>query len=159
MLKKIKASLKSGNTAAFIGQFIKFGLVGLSNTIISTAITYVFLFIDDTLLYTGYVVGFVVSVLNAYLWNSRYVFENVQGKKWKAVLKVYVSYGLSFLLGFLFMYIFVDIAGQSKWLAQPASLCFTIPLNFFMNKYWAFKKSKKEEGTSNEKNINSDSDV
>lgn len=159
MLKKLKASLKNGNTATFIGQFIKFGLVGLSNTIISTAITYVFLFIDDSLLYIGYVVGFVVSVLNAYFWNSRYVFDSKPKGKMKAVLKVYVSYGSTFLLGFLFMYIFVDIAGQSKWLAQPASLCFTIPLNFLMNKYWAFKKTKKEEGTSNEKNINSDSNV
>lgn len=144
MLKKRRESLNKGGATTVV-QLIKFGLVGISNTMISTAITYGFLFVNDDFLYIGYVVGFLISVLNAYFWNSRFVFDKKPEKEIKAVLKVYVSYGLTFILGFVFMYVFVDVAGQSKWLAQPASLCFTIPLNFLMNKYWAFKKTNKED--------------
>ena len=48
-------------------QFIKFGLVGGINTIISLAIYYLFLMIDPELYLLGNVTGFVVSTLNAYL--------------------------------------------------------------------------------------------
>ncbi|MBR1731660.1 MAG: GtrA family protein, partial [Ruminococcus sp.] len=83
-------------------QFIKFGMVGVSNTVISYAAAALYLLIfGDTVVNAliGNFIGFVLSVINSYFWNSRFVFKNKSednGKK--AFAKVVVSYGLSLLL-------------------------------------------------------------
>ena len=47
-------------------QFIKFGLVGISNTAISLAVYYIFLWINHSLYLVGSIVGFIVSVANSF---------------------------------------------------------------------------------------------
>ena len=78
------------------------------------------------------IIGFLISVLNAYYWNNKYVFaRNEKNNTPKKLLKVYISYGSTFLL--------VDIWHVSEYIAPIINLCITIPLNFILNKLWAFK--------------------
>ena len=123
-------------------QFLKFGIVGLSNTFVSLAIYYVFLWIDQKLYLIGNVVGWVVSVANAYYWNNKYVFGDGQKgfiQMLKKLAKTYLSYGATFLLSTLFLYIEVDILGLSSVISPFINLVITIPLNFLLNKFWAFR--------------------
>lgn len=123
-------------------QFLKFGIVGLSNTFVSLAIYYVFLWIDQKLYLIGNVVGWVVSVANAYYWNNKYVFGDGQKgfiQMLKKMAKTYLSYGATFLLSTLFLYIEVDILGLSSVISPFINLVITIPLNFLLNKFWAFR--------------------
>ena len=81
-----------------IGQFIKFVIVGCSNTIINLAVYYSFLYLGCNYL-IAYVCGFCISVCNAFYWNNKYVFKNKQEKSiLRAFLKVFASYGTSFIL-------------------------------------------------------------
>ncbi|MFR1477062.1 MAG: hypothetical protein ACLSB9_15875 [Hydrogeniiclostridium mannosilyticum] len=50
-----------------LGQFIKFGLIGASNTLISTAIYYVFVWIDPKFYFLGNAVGWIISYLIAFI--------------------------------------------------------------------------------------------
>lgn len=59
----------------FALQFIKFGIIGVSNTLIGLGIYYIFIFINSGLYLVGNTVGFLVSVINAYYWNNKYVFN------------------------------------------------------------------------------------
>lgn len=123
-------------------QFLKFGIVGLSNTFVSLAVYYVFLWIDQKLYLIGNVVGWVVSVANAYYWNNKYVFGDGQKgfiQMLKKLAKTYLSYGATFLLSTLFLYIEVDILGLSSVISPFINLVITIPLNFLLNKFWAFR--------------------
>jgi len=120
-------------------QFIKFGLVGVSNTLISLAIYYTFVLISKDLYIVGNTVGFVVSVLNAYFWNNKYVFKKSQKGNAKPLLKTFISYGCTFLLGTGLLYLMVDIIGISEFIAPIINLIITIPINFLMNRFWAFK--------------------
>ncbi len=61
-------------------QFMKFGIVGLSNTAISLGIYYLFIWINRNLYLIGNAVGFIVSVLNSYFWNSKFVFKKKDEK-------------------------------------------------------------------------------
>ena len=120
-----------------IMQFIKFGIVGLSNTLIALLVYYVLLFIGVNYLIAN-VFSWVVSVFNAFYWNNKYVFQN--DTIWfKALIKTYISYGVSFLLGTLLLFILVAGCGISEVIAPLLSLVITIPLNFIMNKFWTFK--------------------
>ena len=55
-------------------QFIKFGMVGVSNTVVSLATYYLFTFFGVHYLIAN-ALGFVTGTLNAYYWNSKFVFK------------------------------------------------------------------------------------
>lgn len=145
-MKKLLARLGIRNRDDFWRlalQFIKFGIVGLSNTLISLAIYYLFVWIDPALYMWGNVVGWVVSVANAFFWSNRYVFRNEDHSARavaRRVLKTYLTYGSTFLLSTLLLYLEVQVWGLSEWIAPLINLLVTIPLNFLLNKLWAFKK-------------------
>jgi putative flippase GtrA len=125
-----------------LAQFIKFGLVGLSNTLVSWMCYYVILWINDDLYMLGSLVGTVVSIANAFFWNDRFVFtggEKTRQSKMKRLGKTYISYGGTSLLSIVLLWLEVQL-GVSKVIAPVVNLIITIPLNFVINKLWTFKR-------------------
>ena len=108
-------------------QFVKFGMVGLSNTLLSYILNVMVLLILMPFsvswdFFAGNIVGFVLSVLWSFYWNNRLVFTVKEGEHrsmWKALLKTYLSYGFTGII--------------------LSNLLFSVPINFVMNKLWAFK--------------------
>lgn len=129
-------------------QFIKFGFVGVLNTIISLAIYYLFVWFDNGLYIVGNIVGFIVSTLNSYLLNSKFVFSKKSDEvsdqktspKVNEIVKTYLSYGISLGLSTLLLYLEVQVGNMSEKIAPLINLLITIPLNFCMNKFWVYKK-------------------
>lgn len=119
-------------------QFIKFSIVGLSNTLISLAIYYVCLWLGFHYLLAN-LLGFLISVWNAYYWSSKYVFKDTEQKNTKVLIKVYASYGATFLLSTILLMLFVQGLGISDKIAPILNLCVTVPLNFLLNKIWVYK--------------------
>lgn len=125
-------------------QFIKFGIVGISNTLINLLVYYLCLFLGLSYI-TAYTLGFIVSVCNAFYWNNKYVFTNKKEKNiYKAFLKVFASYGVSFLFSIGLISFLVEIMHVSTFWAPILKLVVTIPLNFILNKLWAFKDSSQD---------------
>lgn len=120
-------------------QFVKFGIVGVSNTLISLLIYYIFIYINVKLYIIGNIVGFLISVLNSYYWNNRYVFKTENRNHFNALMKTYLSYGMTALLSIGLLVILVEVLNVSEVVAPIINLAVTIPLNFLLNKYWAFK--------------------
>lgn len=122
-------------------QFLKFGIVGLSNTLVSLAVYYVFLWINPGLYMIGNAIGWVVSVANAYYWNNRYVFADGEKglvRTLRKVAKTYLSYGATFLLTTMLLYVEVDVLQWSSAICPFLNLIISIPMNFLLNKFWAF---------------------
>jgi putative flippase GtrA len=118
-------------------QFIKFGIVGLSNTAIGLGTYYLFLFLDFHYMIAN-ILSWVISVFNAFYWNNQYVFKN--STAWcTALVRTYISYGFSFLFGCVVLYILVEWCGISDKIAPLLTLVITIPLNFVLNKFWTFR--------------------
>lgn len=133
-------------------QFVRFGLVGVWNTIFSYALNICSLLafqkagileMYDLDMYVANLIAFVISVLSSFLLNSRFVFKLSDGENrnvWYALLKCYLSYGFTgILLNNVLAYIWVSVLGISKFVAPALSLFIAIPINFLMNKLWAFK--------------------
>jgi putative flippase GtrA len=124
-------------------QFIKFGIVGVSNTLVSFAVYYIFIWIDPKLYLIGSALGWVVSVANAFYWNNKYVFRKGEGQTrnlGRALLKTYVAYGLTgIVLANALSYVWINVFGVSKYVAPLINLVISIPLNFIINKFWAFR--------------------
>lgn len=142
---------------AFFFQFIKFGIVGLSNTFISYAMYATLTFLGIPYLLAN-VAGFLLSVLNAFFWNNRYVFRKSADESrslWWSLAKTFLSYaGTGLVLANILFVVFVEKFGISKYIAPILTLVITIPLNFLINKFWSFRTTpvKKGEKVQNEEN-------
>lgn len=120
-----------------IVQFIKFSIVGISNTVLGLGVYYILLFFSVHYLIANIISG-IVSIFNAYYWNNRYVFSG--SNAWiKTLMRTYLSYGMSFLLTTILLWIFVEKCLVSQLVAPILTLFITTPLNFLMNKFWTFK--------------------
>ena len=126
-------------------QFIKFGIVGLSNTIISYVVYIVLVYAGLHYLIAS-IVAFIISVLNAFYWNNKYVFKkNVDHTRnvFHAFIKTYISYAFTGLIVHnLLLFIFIEFFFISKFIVPLLGLVITVPLNFILNRYWAFKSTK-----------------
>lgn len=120
-------------------QFIKFGIVGILNTLIGLGIYYIFIYIDVSLYIAGNTVGFIAGVLNSYYWNNKYVFSKSEEGHLGPLMRTFAAYGGTFLLGTALLFIMVQYLHISEWIAPLINLAVTIPLNFLLNKFWAFK--------------------
>lgn len=138
-------------------QFVKFGLVGFSNTIISYATYYILVPFFHCNKYVASVIGFILSVVNAFYWNNSYVFKKDEEEKRSPILafiKLFLSYaGTGLLLHNVLLWLFVDIIGINQYVAPIINLFITIPTNFLLNKFWAFRKEKRESGQTDDKDF------
>lgn len=123
-------------------QFIKFGLVGVSNTVVHYLIYLICSLIGFHYILANFL-AFTVSVLNSFYWNSRYVFTEEEKTRFRplVLLKTYIAYGITgLLLNSILLYIEIEIWNMNELLAPILNLLITIPLNFVINKFWAYKK-------------------
>ena len=129
----------------FSSQFIKYGLVGFSNTMIAYIVYALCVYMGIHYLLAN-TVGFTVSVINAYYWNNKYVFtknEEEYRSPWRTLAKTFMTYGFSELVltSFLLL-LLIDVAHVSEYLAQLLRLLITVPFTFIVNKFWSFKSVK-----------------
>lgn len=125
-------------------QFVKFGIVGVGNTAISLLVYYVIILIRREWYIAGSIAGFVISVLNAYYWNSKYVFKK-QDDRLRTLIRTYIAYGSNLLIGTFMLWLLVEKCGISHFLAPLLNLLITVPLNFVLNKYWVMKPSSQKD--------------
>ena len=126
-------------------QFIKFGIVGLSNTVIGYVVYSICIFGGMHYIVAN-LVGFTVSVINAFYWSNKYVFKkgaNENRKKIPAFIKTVLAYASTgIVLNSLLLYLFIEKFRMSEYIAPIVILLITVPSNFVLNKYWSFKTKK-----------------
>jgi putative flippase GtrA len=148
---KLKKKELTDNIYEVFIQFVKFGIVGLSNTVLSYILYVVGLLTFEKLgilSNSGYLVAqaiaFVISVLWSFFWNSKTVFtlqESRERSVLRALLKTFVSYSFTGLfLNSALLIVWVQMLHISEFIAPIINLLFSVPLNFLMNKFWTFRE-------------------
>ena len=127
---------------AFIMQFFKFGIVGFANTLLYFAIYYPLVYLG-VLYIAANITGFILGTLNSFYFNRKYVFKHKEGNIVKQLIRVFSTYGFTLLLSTGLLYLFVDIIRISEFIAPVIVMCFTVPTNFLLIKFWAFKVPKE----------------
>lgn len=89
------------------------------------------------------VIAFILSVLWSFYWNNRFVFkqeENEERNLLHALVKTYISYAFTGLfLNSVLSLLWVEVFAIPKIVAPIINLIVSVPINFLMNKFWAFK--------------------
>ncbi len=137
--------------SSFIRQFIVFGIIGLSNTILSYVLYLVFLKSFECMhvfqrfdYLVSSVLTFCICVVWSFYWNNRLTFRKEDGEErnlLKTFVKTVMSYSITgLLLQNVLLYVFVECLGITKEIVPLLILIVTVPLNFTLNKYWAFRQ-------------------
>lgn len=82
-------------------QLIKYGMVGVMNTLLTLGVIFVCKSMLGVNVYVSNALGYVVGVINSFLWNKRWVFRS--GGKYRResflfVLGFLICYGLQLLV-------------------------------------------------------------
>ena len=131
-------------------QFIKFGIVGVSNTLVSYLLNLLCLFVlhkyDVAYDYViANTVAFVLSVLWSFFWNERLVFtekqDSYQSNRLVRLLKMYLSYGFTgIILNNVLSFLWISVLGISKVIAPLINSAIGVPINYVINKKWTFEE-------------------
>ena len=131
-------------------QFIKFGIVGATNAAVSY-LTYRLSLLGLQIINCSpqfdYILAsissFIISVFWSFCLNNRYTFrakENEHRSFWRSLLRSYICYGFTgLILNNILLAIWVQKIGISKEIAPIINIIISTPINFILNKYWAFK--------------------
>lgn len=126
----------------YIKQFISFGLIGGLNTILSLGIYWLVVYLGGHYLLAN-AIAFAITVFISYVLNNIFTFKGEGKAEWslRTLFKVYVSYSITGLfLTSILLWVWTDCLGINENVAPIINLFFTIPLNFLLNKFWAYKK-------------------
>ena len=154
LIKLLHLKLTDAQIEVFM-QFIKFGVVGVTNTAVSYFTYLIFyglfrligIFPRADYMIAQYI-AFFISVLWSFYWNNKFVFEEKEtGERniWKALIKMYMSYALTgLILSPLALLLWVEVFHIPKTIAPLINSIIFLPVNFIINKLWAFKGEKKD---------------
>lgn len=121
-----------------IAQFVKFGVVGVSNTVLAFSVYTVLLKVFGVWYIAASGIGFAVGAVNGFLLNRRWTFKEHSGDALTPVRWAIVqSCGLACNLGLV--YLFVHYVGMEELVGQiPATAIVTV-LTFTANRSWTFR--------------------
>lgn len=134
-------------------QFIKFGMVGILNTIVGTAI----MFFAYNVLHVGYwissALNYIIGSILSYIMNKRFTFESKKRSKkeiFRFVINISACYLVAYgtaepLVGKLISVFSLEL--EKEILEQVALLfgmCFFIILNFFGQKLFVFRQTERK---------------
>jgi putative flippase GtrA len=119
-------------------QFLKFGIVGVSNTLL-TFIVYTFLLKVFGVWYiAASAIGFVVGAVNGFLLNRRWTFAEHVGDALTPVRWAVVQGG-GLGINLVLLYVLVHDARLDKLLAQALATVVVTVTTFLVNRAWTFR--------------------
>lgn len=134
-------------------QFVGFCIVGVSNTLISFAVYSVLLWLipffrEGQNYVLANVIAFFVSVTNSFFWNHRLVFREKSGERrnlfWTYLKTVAAYAGTGLILSNVLLTLAVEKLGWNEYLSNLGIIVIMIPVNFLLNKLWAFRTKPRD---------------
>lgn len=138
MRRLLLYGVKKGENAK---QFIKFGTVGVSNTLVNLAVLYFLTSILGIYYLVSAVAAFLVANFNSFLLNKRWTFkEKIKHHFFSKYIKfLSVSLG-SLVVNLAALYLFTSILGIYYLISQIIAIGISLIINFTGNKIWTFRK-------------------
>jgi len=122
-----------------VRQFVKFGIVGASSTIIDWGIYLILTRFFNLLYLMAKILSFSVAVFNSYHWNRRWTFRSDDPQKLRQFIKFLIISIVGVVLNASIMYLAVE---HFQW-PDIYGLVFATGIvmfwNFSANKFYTFK--------------------
>jgi putative flippase GtrA len=132
------ARLRGRVSAPVLVQFIKFGIVGVSNTLLTLVVYTVLLKVFGVWYLAASAIGFAVGATNGFLLNRRWTFREHVGDALTPVRWGVVQTG-GLGINEALLYLFVHDAQLDKLVAQVCATAVVTVTTFFVNRAWTFR--------------------
>jgi putative flippase GtrA len=119
-------------------QFVKFGIVGVSNTLLFLAVYTVLLKGFGVWYLAASAVGFIVGAVNGFLLNRRWTFRGHVGDALTPVRWGIVQSG-GLLLNLGLVALCVSGLGMDELAGQAVAIAVVVVVTFLANRAWTFR--------------------
>ena len=125
-----------------VGQFVRFSLVGVSNTLVFYAAYLGVLWLGFSFVAAA-TVGTVIGIVNSYVLNKIFTFRSGKkssGKLLGEKIRFVTVYVAQYFVNIAVISVCVNIFGIRPELAGLPSIGIAVIVSFFGHKYWTFRK-------------------
>lgn len=127
-------------------QFVKFGIVGVSNTLLTFGVYTLLLKVFGVWYLAASGIGFAVGAVNGFLLNRKWTFREHVGDRLTPVRWTTVQ-GCGLLVNLGLVYTFVSSVGLDKLVGQACATLIVVVGTFLANRAWTFKVHPSTEAT------------
>ena len=131
-----------GVDAPLLVQFVKFGIVGVSNTLITFVVYTVLLKGFGVWYLAASAIGFVAGAINGFLLNRRWTFRGHVGDAFTPV-RWFIVQGCGLALNEALLFVYVEALGIEKLVSQALSIVVVTVLTFLANRAWTFRTPRR----------------
>ncbi len=121
------------------GQIIKYGLVGVINTLITGIILFVLMKGFGVSYKTSNAVGYVAGFINSFIMNKFWTFKANQTSTIRQFLRFSAVFAVCYLLQLGFVILLVEKLSINKDISQLLGMIFYTLIGFIFNKIFTFK--------------------
>jgi putative flippase GtrA len=119
-------------------QFMKFGIVGVSNTLLTFIVYTLLLKVFGVWYLAASAIGFIVGATNGFLLNRRWTFAGHVGDAYTPLRWAIVQSG-GLGINLVLLYLLVHDAHLDKLLAQALATVVVTITTFLINRAWTFR--------------------
>ncbi|MDL2278317.1 GtrA family protein [Parabacteroides sp. OttesenSCG-928-G07] len=122
-----------------IKQAIKYGIVGVGNTLITAIVIWVMMKLLGCSDVLSNAVGYVAGLLNSFIWNKQWTFKT-SGKWLSSAIKFAIAFAICYTLQLgVLIYLNKTLTTIDSYYNQLIAMAFYTVINFIMNKFYTFK--------------------
>lgn len=121
-------------------QLIRFGIVGVINTLITLAVIYLLQEVLDVKYTKANLAGYVAGVINSFFWSKLWVFKKLNSNFIREAVLFLISFGVCYGIQFVSLLVLVELLHIPDLWAQLLGMVVYTLCNFIMNRCITFKK-------------------
>ena len=125
-------------SSKFLNQLIKFGIVGVSNTLLTALTIWILLKVLHSSDYFSNIIGYIVGLMNSFIWNRKWTFDS-KTKVTDTLFKFILIFGISYLFQLGNLYLLLHYTAIDSYVSQLLSIVVYTGINFVLNKIYTFK--------------------
>ncbi|KKI93166.1 sugar translocase [Bacillus sp. SA1-12] len=118
-------------------RFLKFGTVGIFNTLITIGSYSLFVMLGMDYIFAN-LLAYSLGVMNSYYWNKNWVFEAGAGRHNDLFLRFVLVNLITLCLNTFVLYLLVDHIAVQPLLAQVFATGCGLVVNYVLNQRWTF---------------------
>ena len=120
-------------------RFIKFGMVGVINTLINWIIFFILNALGMYYILAN-IIAYILGTVNSYLWNTLWVFKYKDKASTETTIKFIILNLIGLGLNTGILYVLVDLCNLNKFIGLVITTGIVMIINYVVNKLLVFSK-------------------
>ena len=137
----INERLKAAQSKQAIGETVRFGLVGVSNTAIDFAVFMLLTALWEWHVIAAQTVSYLIGLLNSYVWNRKITFKTETKSGKGEIIRFVIINVISYIVSVVLLSVLGDFS-ISQMICKLIVIAATFAVNFIGSKWWVFQRNK-----------------